>query len=219
MKDNWLSFIVLGFLGIVVFVLFYIRIQPIEIPRAEENTTEIGTLDRPLVTFVNPTKGPANAKITIIEYGDFECRACKSITDTLEIIRNTYPNDIKVVWKHFPNESLHAKALPAAIAAQCAQSQGIFWQYHDKLFEQQEILSDSQYLQIARGLNMDIKRFQSCTQQQDTLPIVQRDFEEALALGLKATPTVYIGEEIFVGAVTLEELLKTIQTQLEEVAL
>ena len=219
MKDKWLSFIILGFLSIVVFVFFYIRIQPIEIPRPDENELEVGSLDKPIVTFVNPARGPTDAEIVIVEYGDFECHACKGMTESLKIVQQTYPNQVKLVWKHFPNESLHPEALPAAIAAHCAQTQGVFWNYHDKLFQQQELLSESLYPQIARELDLDMERFENCTQQQDTLPIVQRDFEEALALGLTATPTIYIGDEIFVGAVTLDELLNTVKEQVEDVAL
>ena len=192
MKHRWLTLLIVAVLSVLIFVLFSLRLRPIEIPDFSQDET-ITSVEQPTITFVNPSKGPADASVTIIEYGDFQCSACADILPTLDAVQKTFPNEVRIVWKNFPNESLHEHATPAAIAAHCAARQGRFWDYHDQLFARQELLSDVQYKQIARELDLDVDRFENCYQSRDTLPIVQKDFEEALGLGLSATPALYIG--------------------------
>jgi protein-disulfide isomerase len=81
-------------------------------------------------------QGPANARVTIIEYSDFECPFCQRAFPTVEQIIETYPNDVKFYYKHLPLNNIHPKAQKAAEAAVCADMQGKFWEYHDKLFQE-----------------------------------------------------------------------------------
>lgn len=106
-----------------------------------------------------------------------------------------------------PNESTHELATPTAIAAHCADRQGMFWQYHDALFERQPYLSETQFTQIATDIGLDVEKFQTCYDARDTLPIVKKDYEEGLALGITSTPTLYIGDQTLVGAVTTQDLI------------
>jgi len=80
-------------------------------------------------------KGPENAKVVLVEYSDFECPYCVRAYPTVKQILETYPNDVKVVYRQFPLVSLHPNAQKAAEASECAGDQGKFWEYHDKLFE------------------------------------------------------------------------------------
>ena len=112
-----------------------------------------------------------------------------------------------MVWKDAPNESLHPLSTPAAIAAHCAGEQGKFWEYHDQLFGQQVLLNETLFPQIAKDIGLDSSRFQSCYDNRDTLPLVKKDFEEAKALSLSATPTIFLKEERLVGFITVEELI------------
>lgn len=82
-----------------------------------------------------PVKGPADAPVTIVEYSDFECPFCQRAFPTVEQVMNTYPDQVKVVYKHLPLTNLHPNAQNAAIASVCAQKQGKFWDYHDILFQ------------------------------------------------------------------------------------
>ncbi len=84
-----------------------------------------------------PMTGSANAKVTIVEFSDFECPFCQKAYPTVKQILSTYPNDVKLYYKHLPLVQIHPDAQRAAEAAQCAKAQGKFWQYHDKLFESQ----------------------------------------------------------------------------------
>lgn len=206
MQHRWLSFLSIAFLGLIVFIFFWYRNQPIEIPTLEE-TIEIGSLTEPTVTFVNPRKGAEEPTITIVEFGDFECTACKTLATSLEVVVKTYPNDVQIVWKDLPNESVHPLSTPSAIAAHCADKQGAFWDYHDALYTRQTYLAESQFSQIASELGLDVEKFMTCYDSRDTLPIIKKDYEEALALGLTSTPTMFVGDEIIIGAITTESLL------------
>ncbi len=215
MNHKTLAYLIFSGVAVFVLILFYIRIQPIEIDfEAIRQEASEEKLDAPIVTFINPSKGSPNAKLTIVEFSDFECIACGDIQTPLEIVLNTYPDDLRLVWKNLPNDSVHKQATPAAIAAHCAQEQGRFWDYHDMLFKRQTFLSDLQYTEIATDLELNMDKFQSCYASSETLPIIRKDFEEGIALGIAASPILYIGDEILVGAVTLERLLEVVQTQL-----
>ncbi len=213
MSHRWLAFLSIGALGVVVFIFFVLRLRPIEIPEPVQ-TIVAGSLASPTVTFVNPSRGSQDAKITIVEFGDFECAPCQTLATSLEVVLKTYPNDVRLVWKDMPNESVHALATPSAIAAHCADRQGKFWEYHDALFTRQNSLSESQFPLIANELGLDTKKFQDCFDSRDTLPIVRKDYEEGLSLGLTSTPTLYIGDDILIGAVTLQEILDLIESKL-----
>ncbi len=213
MQHRWLTFLCIGALGLFVFIFFWFRNQPIKIPQAEL-TLEAGSLTAPTVTFVNPSRGAQEPTVTIVEFGDFGCVACKTLMTSLEVILKTYPDDVRLVWKDLPNESAHPLATPAAIAAHCADRQGAFWSYHDALFARQGYLAEAQFSQIADELELDVETFASCYEARDTLPIIRKDYEEALALGLTATPSLFVGDELLVGAVSTQDLLDLVASQL-----
>ncbi len=213
MSHRWLTFLSITVLGIIVFIFFGLRLRPIEIPRIE-TTAVVGSQTEPTVTFVNPSKGAKDAAVTLVVFSDFQCDACASLADSLDVILKTYPDDVRLVWKNLPNESLHPLATPAAIAAHCAAEQGKFWEYHDELFQKQAYLSESIFTQIASSIGLDVESFQSCYDQRDTLPIVTKDYEEGLALGLTSTPSLYIGNQLLIGALDVQELLSVVEEQL-----
>ncbi len=209
MKHRWLGFLSIAALGLMVFIFFWFRNQPIEI-LIPESTIAVGSLTQPTLTFVNPAKGAENPTVTIVEFGDFECTACATLADSLDVVLKTFPDDVRVIWKDMPNESAHEFATPAAIAAHCADRQGTFWVYHDALFDRQAYLSEAQFTQIAQDLQLNMEKFQRCYDERDTLPIVKKDYEEGLALGLTSTPTLYIGDQILVGAITTQNLVDVV---------
>ncbi len=215
-KHRWLTLLSLFIITFVIFVFFWIRLQPIEPPKPSFSTIEPGSIDRPTVTFVNPSRGASSPKVTIIEYGDFQCEACKTLNSSIEIVLKTFPNDVRHVWKNLPNESAHEYATLAAIAAHCAGEQGKFWEYHDMLFDRQVFLSENEFASIALELGLDRDAWLSCYQHSETLPIIKKDYEEALGLGLIATPTIFINDTYYVGAISTEELISYVQDALEE---
>lgn len=204
MQQSRLALLSFAVVGSLVLVLFGLRLRPAWTPPATE--TIVPTLTRPTVTFVNPSYGPTTAKATLVLFGDFQCAPCAETSAAALAVARAYPRDVRVVWKHLPNTAAHPLALPAAIASQCAARRGKFWEYHDALFARQTVLAETQFPQIANEVGLDAGSFSSCYETQDTLALIKKDVEEAQGLGLTATPTLYIGDQQFVGAVSEAEL-------------
>lgn len=215
MQYRWLAFLSIATLGLLVFIFFWYRNQPMEVVIPEPQI-EMASLTQPTVTFVNPTKGAQTPTVTIIEFGDFLCPACATLDDSLEALVKTNPDHVRVVWKDMPNESAHPLATPAAIAAHCADRQGMFWEYHDSIFDRQSVLNEAQLTQIATDLGLSVGKFQTCYNERDTLPIVKKDYEEGLALGITSTPTLFIGNQRFVGAMTTQQLMEIVSVIIQE---
>ena len=215
MKERFLSFFVIGILTVVVFVFFFIRTQPVPVPKLATSASDSATLTAPVVTFVNPSKGATNPKLTLVEYSDFECPVCKQLNPVIDIALQTYPNDIRVVWKDMPNDSAHPHAMAAAVAAHCADRQGKFWEYAEALFNRQTYFSDTAFTQIAQELSLNEDKFSKCITSNDTLPIVQKDFQEGQALKIIATPALFVGDQLIIGLQTADELTSTIDKQLQ----
>ena len=169
------------------------------------NSSAKQTLTSPTVLTSDPFQGSNKAEIIIVTYEDFTCAYCSQMSLNLKELANKYPDKVKVVWKDFVG-NLEQTGLRSAIAARCAQAQGKFWEFHDILFANQNALSDTFYKQIASDLGLEQTRFNSCFENQETLPLIQNSFSEGLALGVDATPYVFLGEERLSGLISFEEL-------------
>ena len=216
MKHPWLTLLTISFITILTFFFYSQRLRPIEIKMRQDQIIQPGSIEKPTVTFVNPSIGPEEAKVTIIEFGDFKCEACREVGRSIKAVLERFPEEVRFVWKHLPNESAYPLSTPAAIAAQCAHQQQRFFDYYDLLFERQTFLSEQQFLQIAQDLELDVDSFEKCYQSRDTLPIVRKDYEEALGLGLIATPTIYVNDDNYVGALSTTELTDYVQAALNK---
>src|SRR5512138_3617592 len=109
-----------------------------------------------------PSLGPADAPITLVEFADYQCPFCRAWEqETYQPLLAAYPGKIRIVYRDFPLTSIHPNAMPAAEAGQCADEQGKFWEYHDKLFSG-ESLSDDIYKQYAQELGLDMVKFNDC---------------------------------------------------------
>lgn len=215
MPRPWLAFLSIGTIGVIVVVFFFLRLQPVRAPGGGDDESEaLSDLEAPTVTFVNPSRGPADARVTVVTFGDFQCDACKTLAANLETVMRSFPDDVRIVWKDMPNEEAHPLATKAAIAAHCADRQGKFWEFHDALFERQSYLSEEEFVTIASDVGLDAGSFSRCTENNDTLAIVRKDFEEGQALNILATPTTFIGTDSYAGALEVEELTGLIQQEL-----
>ncbi len=214
MPRPWITFLALGTVTAIVFAFFVLRLQPIRTKPTAADIAAATPITTPTVTFVDPVRGPATAKVTLVEFADFQCDACKELSDNLTAVMRTYPADVRLVWKDMPNESAHPLATLASIAAECAARQGKFWEYHDTLFDRQAFLSESEFSKAATDLGLDQASWKKCYDAHDTLAVVKKGYEEGRALGVIATPTVYVGSKSYAGAVSIDELSKMIQEAL-----
>lgn len=148
----------------------------------------------------DPALGPADAKVVLIEFGDYECPFCKRWRlQVFDPLMEKYGAQIRYVYRDFPLTSIHPEALPAAIAANCAGEQGKYWEFHDKLFLG-DSLGHEVYLQYAEELGLDMDAFQACLQDKAQEEEVMKDFREGLQLGVQGTPTFFINGAPVVGA-------------------
>ena len=147
-----------------------------------------------------PAKGPANAPITIVAFADFECPFCLKSEATLRAVEQAHPGDVRIVFKNDPLP-IHAHARLAADAGVAAANQGHFWELHDRLFGRPAAALDrANLLKIAADMNLDAARFAADLDDPRTDERVQRDADEAKALGVNGTPTFFVNGHRVIGA-------------------
>ena len=177
----------------------------------------------------DPVRGSPDAPITIIEFSDFQCPFCARFhVQTLPSILEEYVDSGKVnlVYRDFPIQSIHPNALPAAVAAECANEQGMYWQYHDTLFEKQNNWAKldtgsalSEFSQYASDIGLVKDQFDSCLGSGKYLQEVQHDLSDGRDYDITGTPGFFIGNEQigFVkidGAQPFDSFKKIIDSQL-----
>lgn len=141
------------------------------------------------------TRGNAAAKLTIIEFSDFECPFCaRYVRDTYKQIQKEYVDTGKVryVFRHFPLAQIHPNATRAAEASECARVQGKFWEYHDRLFANPRALAIADLNRYGTELGLNMPAFEQCLAGQ-TAAKVRKDLSEAAQAGMAGTPTFFIG--------------------------
>lgn len=163
-------------------------------------------VEPPVGTFreVDPARdhirGAANAKVTVIEYSDYECPFCKRFHTTLQQLLQEYPNDVRWVYRHFPLEQLHSKAKAEANASECAAEQGKFWEFSDIVFREtpsNDGLDLAKLPEYAREAGVaNIAQFQSCVSSNKYASKVEEDLADAESAGGQGTPySVVIGPD------------------------
>jgi protein-disulfide isomerase len=142
-------------------------------------------------------RGNEDAKITIVEFSDFECPFCSRFHPTLQQAMGEYGDDVRWVYKHFPLDSIHPQARPAAEASECAGEQGKFWEYSDELFANQASLGDAYFKQLASQQGLNTSKFNDCLASGKYADKVEADYQAGIAAGVRGTPTSFInGQEI-----------------------
>jgi protein-disulfide isomerase len=163
----------------------------------------------------DPVLGSDSAPITIVEFSDYECPYCRQWhSEVYTQLIDTYGDQVRFVYRDFPLESIHVNAKPAAEAANCANEQGYFWDYHDKLFSMELGLSPEAYQEYASQLGMDEESFLECIESGRYQQEVQSDFDFAANLGVRSTPTFFINGIAVVGAQPFEVFQQVIEKEL-----
>jgi protein-disulfide isomerase len=188
------------------------------IPSAEAPTPSAPTGAVPVVTDTDQIHGNKDAKVTIIEYSDFECSFCSRFHGTVQQATDEFGDDVRWVYRHFPL-SFHANAETAAIAAECAGAQGKFWEFADTLFENQGSFSDAFYKKTASGLGLNASTFESCLSDENILAKVRSDSQGGQTAGVTGTPGSFIIDEdgnatVIKGAQPYSSLQAAIQAAL-----
>ena len=164
---------------------------------------------------VGPTdhaQGPANAPVTLVEYGDYECPYCGKAYPIIKELQQRMGNQLRFVFRNFPVNTIHEHAGVAAQAAEAAAAQGKFWEMHDLLYEHQDDLADADLLQYALKLGLEIYRFQSDLSSEKYAKKVRDDFRGGIRSGVNQTPTFFINNVRYNGEHTVEPLLQALES-------
>lgn len=161
-----------------------------------------------------PSRGPADARVTIVQFADFQCPFCRQSAAVLEQLLARYGNDIRIVWKDLPLRQIHPQAFAAAQAGRCANEQGRFWSYHDRLFANQRALDPSALKQYARDIALDAAQFDACLDSSKHRRGVEDAISAAARLGISATPTTYINGRRISGLKSYEEFAALLDDEL-----
>lgn len=149
-------------------------------------------------------EGPATASVTVTEYGDFQCPACKGAYDLInKPLLDKYGSKIRFVFKQFPLQGIHQYALEAAEASECAADQGKFWEFVDMDYAHQDDLSSQALRDWAKNLGLDTDLFERCLSSGIKKKAVLADFAEGEKLGVDSTPSYFVnGEKVKINLVT-----------------
>ena len=169
---------------------------------------------RSIVAGTGPSRGPADARVVIVEFSDYQCPFCRRAEPTLNEIVKRYPKDVRWEYRHYPLGN-HPQAMPAAKAAVCAEAQGKFWQYHDKLFAQEGSMDAAGLLDYAREVELDVALFEACQEAPDTLARVKADQQAGAEAGASGTPSFFVNGIYLNGARPVDEFETLIKAELE----
>ena len=162
-----------------------------------------------------PALGPENAKVTLVEFSDFQCPYCKGFFPVLKQIEEKYKDNVRIVYRQYPIASLHPYAPKAAEASLCAHEQGKFWELHDAMFQEQDKLTVKDLKAKATRLGLDQKKFDSCLDTGKFAERVQEDTREGQRSGVTGTPALYInGVSVDGGAVGFDVMQRLLDEEL-----
>jgi len=157
--------------------------------------------------------GDSTAKVTLVEYSDFQCPYCKKFNPIVRRLMSEYKGKVRWVYRHFPL-SFHAQSQKAAEASECAGDQGKFWEYGDKIFANQKSLSPSSFEQFSVDLGLNAGEFKTCLDSGKYAQKVRSDMQGGIAAGVKGTPATFINGELVGGAVPYEQLKAMVDSKL-----
>jgi protein-disulfide isomerase len=148
------------------------------------------------VTAVDHQLGPEHAPVTVVEYADFECPTCKQAAPALKLLLRHFPEEVRIVFRHFPLEAVHPHALAAAEASEVAGAQGKFWEMHDLLFANQLHLKPNNLRSYAEQLRLDMSRYTAEMDDEIYRQRVREHIESGHQSGVRGTPGIFINGTI-----------------------
>jgi protein-disulfide isomerase len=156
--------------------------------------------------------GPKTAKVTLVEFADYECPYCQKVADDVRKLKADFGDKVSFTYKDFPLP-MHARAEKAAEATRCASKQNKFWEFHDELFHSKELDVDQLKAQ-ARALNLNTEQFDKCLDSGEQAATVERDRKEGMRLGITGTPSFFVNGHYLSGALDYAALRQIVEQQL-----
>jgi protein-disulfide isomerase len=193
---------------------------------AESKASKFGTrptpklLDDPvpIPTLGSPVMGPPDARITLVEFSDFQCPYCSKAMVQIYATLKAYPNDVRLIFKQYPLFELHPSAGIAAAAALAAHRQGKFWPMHDVMFANRRMLSRQSILGWAKDIGLDMLRFMADLDSDAIKKAVLRDQADGDKAGVEGTPTVFVNGQRYNGDLAPDAFRPVIEGELKRLA-
>lgn len=157
------------------------------------------TLLKVPVTSEDQIQGPEDARITLVEYGDFECPYCKRSYQVVKALQKQFGNQLRFIFRNFPLKEIHPEAEMAAEAAEFAAAHHRFWEMHDLIYENQEKLNLPFVVTLAEQLQLPKVELEQALQNKTYLPKIQNDFLGGVRSGVNGTPTFFVNDQRFDG--------------------
>jgi protein-disulfide isomerase len=171
---------------------------------------------RAVVGANGPSRGPAGAAVTIVEFEDFQCPFCKRAQDTMEQVLARYKDRVRMVHRDLPLRTLHPASWKAHEAGRCAEVQGKFWEYRDQLYKNPAAISPEQLNDYASEAGLNVSDFRKCLDSGKFDRVIQKDEDEANRLGIESTPSFFINGRLLSGAQPESEFVRIIEDELHK---
>ncbi len=169
---------------------------------------------REQVVAEGPTRGPDGARVTIVEFADFQCPFCRRMYPVLKKVLEQHPADVRLVFRELPLADLHPNAMGAAEAALCARDQGKFWEMHDALFTNLDGLDTENLKKTAAKVGLEAQPFAECLKSDKAKAPIEADTKAASQYGVNATPGLFVNGRFFSGAMSYGALEAAIEDEL-----
>jgi protein-disulfide isomerase len=166
------------------------------------------------VTPADHIQGNEDATITLVEYGDYECPHCGHAYPIIKQVQEQFGEQLRFVFRNFPLSEIHPSAQAAAESAEFAGANGLFWEMHDAIFENQENLSEPLLLELAKALKLSVPQLQTALTDQQYTQKVRDDFLGGVRSGVNGTPTFFINGHRHEGPFELEILAGAIEARI-----
>ena len=185
----------------------------------ESYTTSVDLASEPVrdgvfdvITTDDPSLGNSTAAVTIVEFADFQCPYSQEASLVLRELALKYPNDVYYVYRDFPLSDIHPLSQMAAESGECAADQGMFWPFHDKVYQNQNRLETDSFVQFAQQLNMDVDLFESCLTSGKHTDEVIEDYLDGLEASVRGTPTFFLNGNRIAGSIPADVLDSLVQS-------
>lgn len=161
-----------------------------------------------------PSKGSEKAEVTIVKFEDFQCPYCKAVQPNFQEVLKRYDGKVRLVHKDLPLDQIHPQARQAAEAARCADDEGKFWEYHDRLYASSPNAAPEDLRLYAKDLGLNQELFNKCLARGKYKAAIQKDLNEAANLGLTGTPAFFINGRELSGAQSVQAISQIIDEEL-----
>ncbi len=165
-----------------------------------------------------PRRGAEAPSAVLVEFIDIECPYCAAGARNARALLERYPDELQIAFRHYPLSSMHPHALSAAVAVECAGEQGRFWQMLERLVAPDARLSDPALLEHAAALGLEMAAFSACLGSEAPRERIERDQQQAQALGVRATPTFFLNGLRLVGLRSVDDLAALVDEELWRLA-